>query len=423
MKRIVTNLSLQILVAFLGMLMVSACTREDENLAWLLAVTDPLADIEPTTEAETIPFHMDVEDVNGPTDFVFENTTTYPVRVTVIDGVNPVDSTLVQIMEYTSGGPRVSFRAVTDAEGNVSGSFTIENRAEPRVTVELTYLGKEYRFEIDLTNVREIKRYIYVDGYLEQIEISDRDGDGIADELDDYPDDAGRATLVKIPADNYFTIAFEDLFPTPGDADFNDYVVRVKSEQDLDAQGKVVRMRSEFTHVAKGAGYNHTFHMKLPGTGQYTLKRTAADGTVALDTALPLSDAGVEILPSSETTLAQSNTATGQSFVTGMTAQFEAVFETPLTGLAFPYDMYLYVKNTKKEIHFPGKYTNSDGSDPYMDANGFPWALLIPGDWSWPLERNNIHQAYPLFQSWYETAGQQAADWYKTADFNLVFNK
>ncbi len=421
-KQTIASYRAVLLGGLAGVCLLSSCTAEDEDLQWLLTVTDPLAEVHPGSGTETVPFQMQVDDVTGTTDFIFENTTTYPVRLTVVDGVNPVSHSLVQIMEYTTGGPYVTFRAVTDEEGNVSGNFTIVNRSEPHVTVELTYLGQDYSFEIDLTNVRQIKRYIYVDGFLAQNEISDRDGDGIADELDDYPDDAGRATCVKIPADSYYTLAFEDLYPVQGDADFNDYVVRVKTEQDLDARGRVVRMRGEFVHVAKGAGYNHTFHMSIPGSGQYTLKRIAADGTTLLDAEQPLTDS-VEILPSSNTTIQHSNTAGGQAFASGATAYFEAIFDTPLDTLEFPYDMYIYVKDTKREIHFPGRYTDDSGKDPYLDQTGFPWALLIPGDWYWPRERKNIHQAYPLFQSWYETAGQQAAEWYNTADFDLVFNR
>jgi LruC domain-containing protein len=418
----------QVLITSLALSFTGACTREDENLQWLLTVLDPAADIQPS-EPETVPFEMKVDDVTGTTDFLFENMTTYPVRVTVMDGVDSAQNTLIQVLEVVSGGERVVFRATTGVEGNVTGSFTIENRAEPGVILQVTYMGVTYRYDILLTSVRELNRYINVSTVTVSVPVpvSDSDGDGIPDDIDHYPDDATRATVIKIPADGYYTIAYEDLYPTPGDADFNDYVVRVQSEEDLDAQGRVVRMRSNFTHVAKGAGYNHTLHLKLPAAGEYTLTRTASDGTVVLDqTATLAALTGIEILPASNTTLAQSNTAPGQTFVTGMTALVETRFAEPVDRLlfkSFPYDIYLYVKNTKKEIHFAGHALATDGTDPYIDSNGFPWALLVPGDWDWPLERKNIHQAYPLFQSWYESTGQQAADWYSTVELNLVFAK
>lgn len=425
MKRLKQSL-MKCLIPLAAIAAFAACQNpSDPNLAWLLAVTDGTT--APTTTPETVNFTVDVGDQTGDPNFLFDNTTTLPVHITIRDPYAAVTGSLVQILDASGAGGRVVFRATTDANGSVTGSFTIENRANPSVTIRFNYAGTDYQFLVDLTGVTAINRYIFVDATITQQPVFyDRDGDGIADDLDAYPDDPTRATKISIPSDSYFTIAYEDLYPVPGDADFNDFVVRVRCEEDLNAAGQVVRLRTEFTHVAKGAGYNHYLRMQLPASGSYTLKRTAADGTIALDTSATLSP-GIpfDIFPSSNTTIPQSNTATGQTFAVGMKAEFEATFATPVstTALAFPFDIYLYVINTKKDVHFAGKALAADGSDPYIDKNGFPWALLIPGDWAWPLEQKNIHNAYPQFQTWYSSAGQDAQQWYKTADSRYVFVK
>lgn len=403
----------------------TACQNpSDPNLQWLLTVLNGTTS---ATAPETINFDVTIGDEKGDPTFLFDNTTTLPVHITIVDPYSAVTGSLVQILDGTGTGSRVIFRAVTDTAGNVTGAFTIENRANPSVTIQFTYAGKEYQFLVDLTGVTAINRYIFVDGTVtQQPVVHDRDGDGIADEIDNYPDDATRATKISIPADSYFTIAYEDLYPVPGDADFNDFVVRVRTEEDLNAAGQVVRLRSEFTHVAKGAGYNHFLRMQLPASGTYTLKRTAADGTIALNATETLT-AGTpfDIFPASNTTIAQSNTATGQTFVLGMKAELEAIFTTPVstTSIPFPFDVYLHVINTNRDVHFAGRALAADGSDPYIDSNGFPWALLIPGDWAWPLEKKNIHNAYPQFQTWYSSGGKDATSWYLTSDANYVFLK
>jgi len=63
-------------------------------------------------------------------------------------------------------------------------------------------------------------------------------------------------------------------------------------------------------------------------------------------------------------------------------------------------------------VHFLGRYKNASGNDLYLDPAGFPWAILIPGTWSWPYERRNMHVAYPQFGDWYRSAGTVSADWY-----------
>ena len=86
-----------------------------------------------------------------------------------------------------------------------------------------------------------------------------------------------------------------------------------------------------------------------------------------------------------------------------------------------PYDLYIYVLNTKHEIHFAGRYTKADGTDQYLDATGFPWAVMIPGNWKWPYEKSDARTAYSKFQSWYESKGTVDLDWYEFPNLNSVF--
>jgi LruC domain-containing protein len=259
----------------------------------------------------------------------------------------------------------------------------------------------------------------------------DTDGDGVRDSLDYYPEDASRAMMVRIPDDgSYYTVAYEDLYPKPGDMDFNDFVVKVRYEQDLNAKGESVRLRSFYQHIAKGAGYNHTLHQKIPGlpVSQATLIRYGypVDGVFPVEFTEEKEVSGSDSLHifSSKTSISQSNTNVGGVFKGGKQATIEYIFSQPVTGLSLgraPYDLYLYVINTNKEIHFAGLGYEAEGKDLYLDSNGFPWALMISGKWYWPYESGDIHAAYTSFSEWYMSFGIDFTDWYKTPVIENVF--
>ncbi|MCE9499394.1 MAG: LruC domain-containing protein, partial [Leptospira sp.] len=273
----------------------------------------------------------------------------------------------------------------------------------------------------------QISRFLVVGAQITPIIISDRDQDGVADSQDAYPDDPLRASLIRIPAESYYTIAYEDLYPKKGDADFNDFVVQVYNEQDLNAKGEIVRIRGHYTHVAKGAGYNHTLNLNFPGLrgSSYSLKRYGFTG--ALENELPgtIPDSGiVELLPSSNTTIAASNSQPNTVLKTGKSAEIEITLNTPKTTAGFspaPYDLFLHVITTNRDIHFLGNLFKPDGTDQYLDSDGFPWAIQIPGNWKWPYEQKDIRNAYEFFDDWYISKGMEKKDWYNFPNQSLVF--
>jgi LruC domain-containing protein len=77
------------------------------------------------------------------------------------------------------------------------------------------------------------------------------------------------------------------------------------------------------------------------------------------------------------------------------------------------------------EIHLPGKYFKADGKDQYMDSNNFPWGILVPGSWKWPIEGHDIRNAdytpYPKFKNWMDTKGVEDQNWYATATEDKLY--
>lgn len=409
--RTLSKIALGIIVA-LG---ASSCANpEDPALVWLLGAANGNTVDQGTISGD---YDVSVSDVSGSPAFIFDSTQTISLHVTVLDPVAPVTGSLVQFRELSGDRTgRVLFQAVTGQAGNVSGNFTI-NTTTQFVRLTVSYNDQHYTFDINIVGLLQIDRTLFLSTQVTAIQIVDTDGDGVPDSEDAYPNDPTRSVSVRFPSEGHYTIAFEDLFPNQGDADFNDYVIQAVHEEDLDSSGQITRVRASYTHVAKGAGYNHTLHMNLADTGgSVTIRRFSPDNIEISNVTKAVTQLrAIDLLPASNTTIAQSNTSPGQTFQAGDRFEIEIVPDQPISRLAVgaaPYDLYLYVINTKKEIHFAGKYFNADGSDRFLDPTGFPWALKVPGNFSWMFERGNIHQAYDFFEPWYRSAGLEHRNWY-----------
>ena len=78
------------------------------------------------------------------------------------------------------------------------------------------------------------------------------------------------------------------------------------------------------------------------------------------------------------------------------------------------------------EVHFPGIYKDDESKEIYLDTNGFPWAISIPGVWAWQLESKDIRKTnetgYPKFNSWASSRGVNDKDWYTTVSLGKVYS-
>ena len=226
----------------------------------------------------------------------------------------------------------------------------------------------------------------------------------------------------NVPAEGVLTIAFEDLFrrANAGDADYNDFVAEYRI-QEFSEEGGITRIRVDAKAKVKLAGYNHRFGIRIDefeGEATLTGEYIDEDGFLAEI----LNDDGTErvVSGSAEVILFEdSSKAVGE----GKEAWFEIAFSLPQArtgdgGLsAPPYNPYVIVINTGFDIHLIGRPA-IDGSenpgDPFVDAKGFPWALLVPTDWVHPAEGRRIDSDawYPRFTNWRLSGGTEHTDWY-----------
>jgi LruC domain-containing protein len=283
---------------------------------------------------------------------------------------------------------------------------------------------------------------------------NDPDGDGVTGLADFFPNDAQRAYVTRTPAVNYDTVTYEDLYPNVGDADFNDAVVQYAYDRVTSANGNLKELVGTYHLIARGAGYDHQFsvvidNIPVGASGTVSWQHFATDGTET-------DDAATSIAPLLFTTVGGTtalkltafehtkqalpplsggltNTLSSTPDVPPASVRFRLVFDSAIsstTVAAPPYDPVLEVRRPEGlyDIHLPGKsplpnrptgLPTESGASSFLDQNSYPFAMIVPFDWRFPLESVRIDDpnanlcAYGTFSGWRGSQGQSNTDWYK----------
>ena len=279
-------------------------------------------------------------------------------------------------------------------------------------------------------------------------EAKDTDKDGVLDANDAYPDDPAKAYNTYYPAKGVNgTLAFEDLWPAKGDYDFNDLVVDYNYNIITNAQNKAVEMDCNFTLRAIGGSYNNGFGIQLgvaPGTvASVTGTKTSTLSLKANGTENGQSKAVIMVMEAAKTMMPTSggatyvNTEMAFNKIAPVSIPVVIKFTTPQTvsdlGSA-PFNPFIFIDgNRKHEVHLPNNAPTSladvnvigtvDDNRNYKTKKNLPWALNIPVQFAYPIEKAAITSAYPNFGVWAESNGVSATSWYTTAVGNRVNGK
>jgi len=254
-----------------------------------------------------------------------------------------------------------------------------------------------------------------------------------------YPGTASYGT--ESSSGQWATLAFEDLYPNPGDADYNDMVLQFRIQENYNAQQQLETIHLDFIPLARGAGYNHRLYLSLDGTldsNNATYQSTPAingDAEVKVTyTNLKSGAIQTSYYDQTEDLLVFHNTRASLSGFANVYSSGELteprlmtsidislnspelnLAEDTLAGGEFNYRPFLYVMNTRQHIDLFEVNPNNG----MIDSNGYPFGLMVPVDWQWPLERVNINDAYPHFseyRAWLageiNTVSDQAMLWY-----------
>ncbi len=264
---------------------------------------------------------------------------------------------------------------------------------------------------------------------------------GAATDLKWYPSQAG-----------YATWAFEDNWPSQGDYDLNDLVVRYRLAL-RSVDGSVTDLQIAAAVVARGASLHNGLAITLPIPRAIGATATlgAADSLGCPGGALaPVEDGDPAyttfvIIPDASESLAAEGctfyntddtpgcSGNGQEFT--LTISLPAGNGINADTLEMGINPFIFRAGTPGiEVHLPGfaptaaadhalfatddDATSVDGEGHpnghyYLTATNLPWAIDVPVAWSWPTEETAVVDAYGAFATWAQSNGRQNANWFE----------
>lgn len=351
-------------------------------------------------------------------DFDFSTVTNVKISLSVVDEKTGLAIGQASINLVNNDGA-YKWQGFTDSKGLSIFEATVESAQN---TAKIVVSREGYQtVECAITGLGELIEYGKkiamkpVDGAA----VVDSDGDGVADSDEDaeFVNDPTAAKAIKA----VYTLAFEDMYPSKGDADFNDLVVRLTIREIIDGQNKVRRIELKTKLLASGAGYTNKFAINILGTRYILIDNPKAVSIYTLG-----SDMNSE--PGYAYHECQEKTHETIVFAQG-------VDRSELGPM--PYDPFIICNGVEaNQVHLPSVATTFTGM--VKDTDGFTWAVIVPEDWAWPYENttsyhwhngvykkhpNSINAAYPEFKAWYTSGGLTNTEWYLNPDTDYTFKQ
>lgn len=274
----------------------------------------------------------------------------------------------------------------------------------------------------------------------------DTDKDGVADNLDDYPQDPTRAFDNYYPAENTVgAFGFEDQWPSIGDYDFNDMVIEYNFNTITNAQNQVVEIEAAFTTKAVGASFHNGFGLQLPFSPSLVAKVTGTDLRRSL---VSIGSNGTELGQSKATIIVFDNafdqlpwpgsgigvnTMMGLPYVQPRTLNLVIKLTSPTSPSVVgepPFNPFIFINRTRgREVHlinheptdladkslFKTKDDNSilPARRYYLTVNHLPFAIDVVDPFDYVKEKTIITSGHLKFKSWALSNGNTYRDWYK----------
>lgn len=267
--------------------------------------------------------------------------------------------------------------------------------------------------------------------------VDDGDGDNVPDPIDDFPDNSDAAFSAFYPsAETTNTLVFEDLWPGLGDYDMNDLVMDYRYSLVVNAENGVTRIQADFRLRAAGAASPAGFGVEFP----FLRSNVASVDGATLESGH--SNAVIIVFENAKDHLKSFNTMPGNSAGDPVSFSVEIVLNNPIPlsqlGLGV-YNPFIWMVESPSgrghEIHLPGKQptvkadvslfgsgnddTNQSTGKYYLSDENFPWALNIPGSFSYPVEKVDICTAYLNFAAWAQSGGAENQNWYLPLPGNI----
>ena len=267
-------------------------------------------------------------------------------------------------------------------------------------------------------------------------DVADTDGDGCPDDIDEYPSDPDICLSTVTPTKyGWGSLAFEDMWPSRGDYDFNDLVLNYRFTTMLNNDNKAVQMEAKFwvRHV-KGASYNNGFGFQLDNLIPSQIASVSGydiqSDYISIDQSNGL-EAGQEkavIIVFDQSQNYRDETSEADPDYNEITLMIS--FTSPIAPEELgssPFNPFMIKNGVREmEVHLPYMAATSLGNNiPEVDANssdpdgnyttetGLPWAISIAHEFKYMNEKVEITEGYNHFGSWIESGGSLYSDWYK----------
>lgn len=256
----------------------------------------------------------------------------------------------------------------------------------------------------------------------------------------------------------WYTILLEDQFPQLGDYDFNDFVAnyRYRTHYRNSPNRKKIKLNKIEVDIRINAIGGHLpYHPFLRINGLNSANKntviTGIDGlgnesslriyeydngnrTITLDLSRfsfkPEQNKYINTLKEEEMTTPKTVAITIDFKNQGENINVEGIDVDKKGSL----DMDLFLMKEDMEIHKKGmtplnvqqyphnKIHDGEGNTYYCNYKNLVWAIEVPALIPHAVEKGNFSTAYPHFNEWVTSGGEQFKDWYKVNDKNKVID-
>jgi len=264
-----------------------------------------------------------------------------------------------------------------------------------------------------------------VGNFLDNFEVEcDYDGDGIPDDEDDDPGNGEVSFISYFPTSGKQVVAFEDLWPSTGDFDFNDLTMSNQVVINKDEDFNLLTAEFKVSIDAIGASINNGIGMMLYDSEKNVFPDNiiaSVEGDVSIDD----QNTNGLILTNNVFSAIDSyyqNNGSGPTKIPD-TLRFTLTFNS--NAEEFIPELYIFRTDDRSyEIHrseFPATaavdlslFNTLDDNGNYKTINGLPWGIeiLLDGQYKSPREKVDMTAAYPQFSLWATSGGTENATWY-----------
>lgn len=270
--------------------------------------------------------------------------------------------------------------------------------------------------------------------FIDNFEIEcDFDGDGTPDDSDDSDDNPDASFTSYFPSSGKQVLAFEDLWPSLGDFDFNDVVLSNQAVILKNASQELVSASFKVSIDAIGAGLDNGIGMMIydengqPIAGELIneLSGDASRDTDNTNGIILTNDVFATTLDRYQ------NNGVGATTDSPDTLYFTITFNAGITG--FTPELYIFRTAVRShEVHrsqFPGTaimdenlFNTDDDNGHFKTSTKLPWGMEIitDGHFKVAIERTEIISAYPQFEAWATSGGTENPTWYTSSDESKV---